>query len=386
MHREISSFFMMKYSSLDLNKGYLGKAAKPFFVQSEKSLEIFGYHDLWAAEQILKRQKILFVVSGYPEIGMGHVFRALKLAQEMVHYEVCFLCDEKSDLAYEYIQEYRYPVWQQKENSLLEEITTINPDLVINDILNTSINYVLALKNQGYLVVNFEDVGEGASHADLVINALYDETEQKNSLAGEGYFVMRDEFLSLDYAIKEQLKNILLTFGGSDPNNQTLRVLKLLIENNAHNSVTITVVTGPGYNNEDSLKQYLESLDKEVRKQIEWICGGTKKLSVYMHEADLVFSSAGRTVFELAGVGVPAIILAVNERETKHAFAKKSGFKYLGLYSKVSDQKIVEAIESLKFLEVRKSMQAKVKAHNLHQGVEKIVGNIEKIIELKEVN
>ena len=48
--------------------------------------------------------------------------------------------------------------------------------------------------------------------------------------------------------------------------------------------------------------------------------------------ADLAITSAGRTVFEVATLGTPAIVLAQNERELTHTFASEDhGFRHLGL-------------------------------------------------------
>jgi spore coat polysaccharide biosynthesis predicted glycosyltransferase SpsG len=67
-----------------------------------------------------------------------------------------------------------------------------------------------------------------------------------------------------------------------------------------------------------------------------------------MREADLIFTSAGRTTFEIACVGTPAIVIAQNERELTHLFATADhGFLNLGLAAVVGDDEIVAAFERL---------------------------------------
>ena len=57
-----------------------------------------------------------------------------------------------------------------------------------------------------------------------------------------------------------------------------------------------------------------------------------KRVSSYLSKADLAITSQGRTVFELASMGVPAVVLAQNEREAEHVFAGiQNGFINLGL-------------------------------------------------------
>src|SRR4029078_10552353 len=84
----------------------------------------------------------------------------------------------------------------QKRERVEAGVDDIAPDLVINDVLDTSVTYVEALKRGGRLVVNFEDLGPGAAHADLVINAIYPERERlPNHYCGHRYYCPRPEFV-----------------------------------------------------------------------------------------------------------------------------------------------------------------------------------------------
>lgn len=60
-----------------------------------------------------------------------------------------------------------------------------------------------------------------------------------------------------------------------------------------------------------------------------------------MKDADLAFTSQGRTVFELSSLGIPSIVLAQNEREQLHTFAQmQNGFLNLGLGKDISTETI----------------------------------------------
>ena len=64
-----------------------------------------------------------------------------------------------------------------------------------------------------------------------------------------------------------------------------------------------------------------------------------------MHNADLLITSAGRTVYEAAAVGVPTIVLAQNLRETTHQhLGMEHGNIYLGLGSLVTDETIIDTV------------------------------------------
>ena len=67
-----------------------------------------------------------------------------------------------------------------------------------------------------------------------------------------------------------------------------------------------------------------------------------------MYEADLIFTSAGRTIYEICSTGTPAIVLAQNERELTHFFANsKYGFINLGLGNQISSKLILEEFKNL---------------------------------------
>ncbi len=93
-----------------------------------------------------------------------------------------------------------------------------------------------------------------------------------------------------------------------------------------------------------------------------------------MKNADLAFTSQGRTVYELASLGIPAIVLAQNEREMMHSFAQmKNGFLNLGLGRKVHDDTIIRTFEWLISVpQVREEMRSHMLSFDLKRGIERV--------------
>ncbi len=384
MHRETGAFFIMSRSAVDEN-GYSGKKGVPFFLPAVHAIEINSFHDWWIAEKLLNRRQILFVVAGYPEIGMGHVYRALMLAQEFHDHEIQFLCTSRSQLAFDYISEHLYPASLQKQDeNLSDAVLRLSPDLVVNDILDTSKAYMLSLKNSGIRTVNFEDEGEGAICADLVINALYERNLSSNMLAGHEYFCLRSEFLTASrHAFRDQVKNVLITFGGTDNGNLTLRVLRILLPLALEHNFTISVVNGPGYVHQSSLKKFLSLLDNYEKGKVLWPEEGTKQISEYMMESDFAVTSAGRTVHELTALRIPAIIIAANDREKMHTFGIKAGMSFLGMHDKVTDARIQDELVSLIVNpSKRKKIKDSLSKYDLTQGKKEVVSRIREILSI----
>ena len=135
---------------------------------------------------------------------------------------------------------------------------------------------------------------------------------------------------------------------------------------NAENAdLAFDFVLGPGYTNTNLIS--IPELNISVSRDVA-------RVSDHMKLADLAFSSQGRTTFELASMGVPAIVLAQNEREQLHRFAQMdNGFINLGLGSEVSDDDIETAFRwLLSATSVRREMRRLMLSNNLKSGLARV--------------
>jgi spore coat polysaccharide biosynthesis predicted glycosyltransferase SpsG len=261
---------------------------------------------------------------------MGHIFRALMLAHEIADHKVTFLCTRESELAAANIAARDYRTKIQRCDDLADDVLALKPDLVINDILNTNAAYMRSLKTAGIRAVNFEDLGEGAALADLVVNALYDADRLlgPHVLYGYRYFCLRDEFLhSRRNLFRHPAQKALVTFGGTDHSDFTRKTLDALLPLCRAQGITMHLVAGPGYAHREALEKHLA----ELAEPLVHFTAATNVMSQVMEGADLAVCSAGRTLYELAHMRIPALVLAHHEREAMHTFARQgNGFEYLG--------------------------------------------------------
>lgn len=359
----------------------IGANVKLQEIPYERSFDIDSVYDWYVCENILKKKRIVFNVVGYPEVGLGHAYRAVMLANELVFHEIIFVIDGKSKLAAEYVTKFNYRVILTAEGDVLNEIARQSPDLLINDVLDTDIEFIRSVKSLGSKIVNFEDLGEGAKAANLVINALYASKDPGGHiLSGPEYFCLRDEFLYAPLRErKRRVECLLITFGGVDEGNLTSRILGLIANECLRRNIKIKVVVGPGFKHHELLANVMSgfsALDVDV-------VSSTTRISDYMLEADLAITSGGRTVLELAAMKVPALVVCQNERETTHTFAsEKYGVCNLGLRTSVSDLEIVnEFIALIEDNEKREGLLAAMEEQNLAQGKRRVISLINNLLD-----
>src|SRR5690554_6143752 len=352
----------------------IGKNVELFVLRNGQEIDIDTYDDWNICEYHIRKKHIVFVVTGNNKVGLGHVYNTLLIANDILNHKISFLVDNESQLAFDKIASNNYPVYFQKSDDIIEDIKNLSPDVIINDRLDTTTEYIQKLKTLDLKVINFEDLGEGAKKADLVINAIYPENNVlKNHYFGHKYFVLRDEFIySEQKQVKTEVKNILVTFGGVDPNNYTKKVLDTIYNYCQTRKIAITVITGFGYDKFETLQEFS---NVDIKKNVS-------NISSYMLEADLIFTSAGRTTFEIASIATPAIVMAQNERETTHFFAgTEYGFLNMGLgYELTNDYIFKKFIEVTESYDNRVYMSNLMKKNNLKESRKKVIKLIQNII------
>ena len=362
----------------------IGEKVGLYEVPQDRSFDIDTIADLYLCEAMLARKKIVFNVVGYPRVGLGHAYRAVMLANELVKFEIIFVCSKYSQIAIDYIKSKNYEVIisDSNEDAIVEAINNLKPNLIINDVLDTETSFMTKLKKSSSVIVNFEDMGEGSKKADLVINALYpNQIPEEKVLVGPDYFCLRDEFLYIGAHEKQkkiEIKKILLSFGGVDEGNITLKVLDAIKNLSIMNRLSIKIVTGPGYPHNIELEKFLESYKSINCSLIK----KTNKISTLMLEADLAFTSGGRTVLELCSLNVPTVVICQNERETTHCFAsKKNGIINLGHRDNVSSIEIEDTLKKLiADPELTLQMKKKMQRMDLKKGKSRVIGQITRLL------
>ena len=339
---ENGAFVICKASILRETGSRIGKRIEIFVLPENESVDIDTPNDWIVAEAILRRKRIGLVTNGDHEIGMGHIYRSLTLGDKLIDHDIYYFCNSKLTMGLSKIKSLNHNVIQyDDQENLIEQLDRYGVDIVINDILDTTSGYIIALKEKGFFVVNFEDTGDGSSEADITINALYEWSGNvENIYYGYKYECLREDIYMypIKTTVKNRVQDIVIIFGGTDVNNSTVKVLRIFNQLNYAN-IRLTVILGIGYQNEKSLEEFLAAC--RIRRTIH-IVRDVLLMAEYLYKTDIVITGNGRVVFEVVSLGTPLIVLSQNDRENRHMFSNICpGVGYLGGVLK-ADNKVVE--------------------------------------------
>lgn len=349
----------------------IGNKVDVYEVPQDESLDVDTFEDLRSVAAILERQKVAIYVNGNNKRGIGHIYRALEIADEFY---------VKPDIYYD-INQTNSSVFGKTTHNLIavngiaelfDKCKEKKYTVFINDILTTSIDYMIGLRSvlPNAKIVNFEDDGEGIIKADLVFNALFHENEYPQVYAGEKYYISGKTFMFYEpITIKDKVEKVFVSFGGADPQNYSDRILNMLIKPE-YKKFHFVVVLGRAKNNVDALLKYNKYDNIDVLFDVT-------NMPELMSGCDIGITSRGRTGYELAILGIPSISMAQNQREEKHGFVcNENGFTYIGLNP--ADEIIESNLKMYLSMskESRTRFHEKLLSHDLRGGRKRVMGLI----------
>lgn len=184
------------------------------------------------------------------------------------------------------------------------------------------------------LIINYD----AAPSADFYRNCPY-------KLLGLSYTPLRKQFRGLHPEVRPQVRDILISTGGTDPCGVAERLINRLLCLPGEQEICYHILAGPMHSGRAALNLLADGnpairLYEKVSDMAALIC-----------RCDLAVSAAGTTLYELCAAGVPAVsfTMADNQLTGARDMERFAGIPYVGDVRTATDfiEKLAEAIISL---------------------------------------
>jgi len=335
---------------------------------------------------------MIFWVEASQNIGMGHLKESIYLADYFRSHNY---------LIYFIINPY-LPAELALQNKKIEYLTTeINHyDKIVHLIKkkshhrciiinhwNVSFNALEILHQENFFVVVIDHLGNKSVLCDVLINRsivpewLKYEFVQNTPVCcfGSDYAILDDAYEALHKCEKKFStvnNSILVSMGGVDRSGATLRIIEALKFVNISSKI---IILGPGFPLLEKLKQIRMKLNNNTFHFFQ----GINNLGEMMQKADIVISAGGNTLYEMACIGTPGIVLWEDQHEyiLGKTFSEKGVALCLGNGMSIPEKDITRNIhELLKNIDRRKDMSQCGKKLIDYKGRNRIMHKIKALI------
>jgi UDP-2,4-diacetamido-2,4,6-trideoxy-beta-L-altropyranose hydrolase len=335
---------------------------------------------------------LLIRTDGNARIGTGHVMRCLSLAQGWLQAggKVLFaLADSSSALETRLIAE---------GTEVVQLVTDLGTDddaaqtvdlarqrgatLVVADGYHFGAGYQRRIKDGGLQLMVIDDYSHAEHYfADLVLNQnLHANADSYSNrepytrlLLGVQYALLRRQFLKYrnwQRPIPVVARKVLVTLGGSDPDNVTSEVIKAL----ANLDVETKVAVGGSNPHVEGLRAEIEQLNSAE------MFVDTANMPELMAWADLAIAAGGTTSWDLAFMGLPSVtvVLAENQVGIAQGLSEAGAAVNLGWHERISSESMIEKIEQLLTApEMRRQMSRRGQELVDGDGVTRVISSLE---------
>ena len=296
-------------------------------------------------------RKILFRVDASQDIGTGHLMRCLAIANEAKRrdWECIFVLRDPEDRIVKYINSSDHRVkelisaegekktyntnahgdWlpvSQTQDAIetLEVICQLDPDWVIVDHYALDATWLSIVEKPNAKILVIDDLGDRELICDVLLDQNIGASAKKyhgkllsncQLLLGPTFALLRSEFKdwrerSLEGRLNRNVENILITMGGVDTGNYTLRTLIEVAKSKYAKTCVFTVVIGSSYPHTDALYEFVE----ETKLRIS-VLSNVKNMAEIMSKSDLCIGAGGSTSWERCCLGLPTISFAIADNQ-----------------------------------------------------------------------
>ena len=306
---------------------------------------------------------LLIRADGSELMGTGHVMRCLALAQDWQRTggRVIFAQAESTSALEQRLRSDGIEIVQLdvtrgslEDAAQTAELAKERGASIVADGYCFGAAWQREIKNSSLWLLLWDDYGQAEHYyADLILNQnlhalpqMYSRREPYTRLLlGTRYAQIRREFLpwcNHQRDIPTVARKVLVTLGGSDPDNATAKVLQALTR--VREAEAVVVVGGSNRNLASLQCAVMSDQSSPTRLLVD-----APNMPQLMAWADVAVSAGGSTAWELAFMGLPSLVIALSEDQVDIAAAlDREGVSLnLGQHRQLSVERLAATLESV---------------------------------------
>lgn len=211
-----------------------------------------------------------------------------------------------------------------------------------------------AMRTDALRILSIDDLADRLHDCDLLLDQnLYSSMQERyrakvapqcRLLLGPAFALLRREFASRRAEGRPRdgrLRNLLVSFGGSDPTDETAKVLEAL-RGLSSLGLSVSVVVGSSNPNRHAIESICRASSFNFHCQ-------TDRMAELLDAADLCIGGGGTSTWERCCMGTPALViaLAANQVEVSRQVAAKGAAIYLGCSDQITASRIASELGEL---------------------------------------
>lgn len=341
------------------------------------------------------RPSLAICTEASSQIGTGHVIESLQIANLAMIRGIdvsMWISDTAPSSLLERLQ---MPYYQFHSLDIYEEIEAIKEKLkllgckaILFNLRDARNKICSSFYYNGLKILCIDELGNKHLDCDVIINpsivrkyhTYSSDRKDIKVYTGPQYLSIAPAFAELHQrkrVFRNNIEVISACMGGVDRTGTTLEIMDALA--NWHNDVVKIIILGGGFLCSDDVHEKA----KRFRNSNFRIHHNIQNIETLFFESDVVFTAGGNTLYELACVGTPAIVLYEDEHEKENGISfERLGFGFcIGKGTEVSNEMIISAIEKMEDADIRTTHSQRGKEIVDGKGAKRIVDIIEVLVQ-----
>lgn len=333
--------------------------------------------------------KTLIITEANEKVASGHLMESISLAKKIIQEEQEVLLAVNDDVGDEWKPLFaELPSLMYKSNldvgmSVIQSCLKLEEfDVVVTDVREIKETQIKRIRAYfGGEIICLDEWGNRELSCDVIVNNMLDAyfwsygNTKAELYCGPQYLMLKQslqKYHKKGKTIADIPQKIVITMGGVDEKNHTAQILQRVSE--LPEITTIDVVMGGKYKYETEIRTaYGNDCRVKFHKNIDYL------FDLFL-EDDVAFSAGGNTLYEMASIGIPSIVIPTMEHEKMNGRAfQKQGYGVVVDEKKLNEIGMVMA--SLSY-EKRLEMYEKGRALVDGEGTQRIWNIIKRVFDV----